>query len=279
MHADHPRGDSGSVPSVKPEAAAIRVLAAAAAGTALAVLLALLRPPPVAIVAGLVLARYAVLAIFVAGRARLVRAEQAVEADPTRAELYFELAFARLRRGRVGEAVQAFRQGVGLDPGLDLDRPAELARCLLTRKNLTSARRKAMVYLITATLFDRMLEGIDDTLPAGLPGASQEGSWLSTVGSGGERGALSVRDVAERVTGGARGRFLEHCKELVESLRVEIAGLEQLLVALDGDESRPAAPGSEKAQQRRTLEREIERLRAHAGEIDSAIRHASRDGG
>ena len=95
-----------------------------------------------------------------------------------------------------------------------------------------------------------------------------------------------MRDVAGRLEGSARERFLEHCRGLVHSLRVEIAGLEQLVVALEaaapaGGGEHLSSPltsmtGAEQERQRRMLEREIERLRAHAGEIDSAIRHALR---
>ena len=262
-------------------------VAALAVGIALAVLLAFFRPEPVAVVAGLVISRYLVLGLFFSRAVRLVRAEEAVAGDPTRAELHFELAFARLERGRVGEAVRAFRQGIGLDPELDMDRPAELARRLLLRRGLTPARRKVAGYLVTAALFDRMLEDMEDTLPVG-----------------GAPGSLSVRKAAAQLSGPERDKFLEHCRGLVRSLRVEITGLEQLVVALDapaadeaavdeaavdeaavdgaaldGDRPSPSPSGPEWEQQRRAIEREIERLRAHADELDFEVRHARGQGG
>jgi hypothetical protein len=241
-------------------------VAALAVGVALAVFLASFRPEPVAVVAGLVISRYLVLGLLFARAARLVRAEEAVAGDPTSAELHFELAFARLERGRVGEAVRAFRQGIGLDPELDMDRPAELARRLLLRRDLTPARRKVAGYLVTAALFDRMLEDMEDALPVG-----------------GGPGSLSVRDAAARLSGAERDRFLEHCRGLVRSLRVEITGLEQLVVALDGavvdEPPTDEAAGPELEQQRRAIEREIERLRAHADELDFDVRHAERGRG
>jgi hypothetical protein len=216
----------------------------------------------------------------------LARAEEAVASDPTRAELYFELAFARLERGRAGDAVRAFRQGVGLDPELAMERPAELTERLLLSgpaRGQETGRRKALAYLITAALFERMLENLEDTLPAGLPAAPQgaAGFPVSGAGPGPEErlSALSVRDVARRLKGSARERFLEHCRSLVHSLRLEIAGLEQLVVALDGDEEGILPTGFDRDRQRRRLEHEIERLRAHAGEIDSAIRLCTRDRG
>ena len=126
------------------------------------------------------------------------------------------------------------------------------------------------MFLMTAALFERMLEDLEDALPAAMPVISQAGAAAPAGGvHASPQQALSVRDVARRLEGPARERFLEHCVGLVESLRVEITGLEQLR-----SQTHLLLEGTERERQDRALDREIERLRAHAGRVDSAIRQA-----
>ncbi len=225
-------------------------VAAFAAGMLVSMTAAWFRPGGAVLVALLVLAKYAAI-LAALGRARVLdRLEKAVERDPTRPELHFELAEARLARGRFEEAVRAFRNGLGVHPGLDILRPATVLREVLARPELSPTRRRVLSRLLIFSIYDHWQEE-DERMSLGF--APPAGRKMTPAP---ETPPFGPDDVEGRVFG-------RRLRDMAESIRIEIKGLEQLIGELHA-----FMDAAEAERERAVLTREVERLRARLRMID-----------
>lgn len=161
-------------------------------------------PHPALTLGMLAAIRYLALLFLARRLSHLRRVSELLESDPTNVGLHFKLAEVYLDRGLMRPAVKAFRAGIELDPELKLEEPMEAARCL-SKKDPTTKRLSR--HLFGPAVLDYWIGQAERLQPT-------RGAFLA------EAGELSSRRL--------RKQLFRSCKEMMESLRVELLGLEQV---------------------------------------------------
>ena len=159
---------------------------------------------PGVIVGGLVLLRYGYLVWVLATAQKVIRLRRRVALNPAEPSSYFRLAVTLYHRGFAGEAVNVFRQGMRLDPGMLVETPEGAVR-ILCEFGTTPQEKRAIRTLCGLALMEHMVE--------------EAGSFPMPLS---EIMALDAESDADR-------SVLREVEELVESLRNQRDGVELLV--------------------------------------------------
>lgn len=159
---------------------------------------------PGMVVGGLVVLRYGYLLWMFAGAQGVIRLRRRITLSPAEPANYFRLAVTLYQRGFAGEAVNIFRQGMRLDPGMLVETPEGAVR-ILCGFGTTPREKRTIRTLCGLALMEHMVE--------------EAGSFPKPLS---EIMALDAEADAGR-------SVLEEVEELSESLRNQRDGVELLV--------------------------------------------------